>query len=69
MVTRAVSAGKDRLTPLAILVPIIAAPMVAILVGVGSSARLLLLLLGGLVVVAVAGYFTFGSSPRSSRQS
>ncbi len=36
MVTRAVSAGKDRLTPLAILVPIIAAPMVAILVGVGS---------------------------------
>jgi hypothetical protein len=60
MVTRAVSAGKDWLTPLALLVPIIAAPAVAILVGVGSSARVLLLLFAGLAVVAVVGYFTYG---------
>jgi hypothetical protein len=55
MVTRAVSAGKDWPTPLAVLVPIIATPALTILVGVGSSARVLLLLFGGLAVVAVVG--------------
>jgi hypothetical protein len=55
MVTRAVSAGKDWLTPLAVLGPIIATPALTILVGVGNSARVLLLLFGGLAVVAVVG--------------
>jgi hypothetical protein len=60
MVTRAVSAGKDWLTPLAVLVPILAAPALALLFGVGSSRFVLLWLCGGLVAVAVVGYFTYG---------
>jgi len=60
MATRAVSAGKDWLTPLAVLTPILAAPVVVVLFGVGGQASRLLLLLGGLALVAVVGYFTYG---------
>jgi hypothetical protein len=61
MVTRAVSAGRDWLTPLAVLVPILAAPVLAVLFGAGGHQALrLLLIFGGLAAIAVVGYFTYG---------
>jgi hypothetical protein len=61
VVTRAVSAGKDWLTPLAVLVPILGAPALAILFGAGGrQAFRLLVLFGVLALVAVVGYFTYG---------
>jgi len=61
MVTRAVSAGKDWLTPLAVLVPILAAPVLVALLGAGGhQAFRLLLIFGGLAAIAVVGYFTYG---------
>lgn len=61
MLTRAVSAGKDWLASLAVLVPILAAPVLAVLFGQGERHALrLLLIFGGLMAIAVVGYFTYG---------
>jgi hypothetical protein len=55
MVTQAVSAGKDWLTPLAVLVPILTAPVLVVLLGAGGhQAFRLLLIFGGLAAIAAA---------------
>jgi hypothetical protein len=59
MVARAVSAGR-LLTPLAVLVPILATPLVAIWITPRSRAAGLVALVLGLVAISVAGHFTYG---------
>ena len=60
MATRAVSAGKSWLTPLAVLVPILATPLLAIWISPKSRVAALLVLVGGLVAISAAGHFTYG---------
>jgi hypothetical protein len=56
---RAVSARK-LLTPLAVLVPVLAAPLAAFWITSRSQLSALLLLVAGIAVIAAAGYFTYG---------
>jgi len=60
MATRAVSAGKSWLTPLAVLVPILATPLLAIWISPKSRVAALLVLVGGMVAISAAGHFTYG---------
>jgi hypothetical protein len=59
MTTRAVS-GAKLLTPLAVLVPILGAPLGAVWIAHDHHVSALLLLVGGLTAVAAAGYLTYG---------
>jgi hypothetical protein len=59
MELRAVSAAKV-LTPLAVLVPILATPLVAIWISPRSRGVALLVLVGGLVAISATGHFTYG---------
>ena len=59
MVTRAVPASR-LLTPLAVLVPILATPLVALWIAPKSRIAALLVLVAGLVAISVAGHFTYG---------
>jgi hypothetical protein len=58
MVARAVSAG-NVLTPLAVLVPILATPLLAIWIA-PSRAGAVLVLAAGFALISVAGHFTYG---------
>jgi hypothetical protein len=59
MATRAVSA-RGWLTPLAVLVPILATPLLAIWIAPKSRIAALLVLVAGLVAISAAGHFTYG---------
>jgi hypothetical protein len=59
MVTRAVSASR-LLTPLAVLVPILATPLLALWIAPTSWAGALLVLVAGLTAISVAGHLTYG---------
>jgi hypothetical protein len=59
MELRAVSAAKV-LTPLAVLVPILATPLIAIWIAPRSRGVALLVLVGGLVAISATGHFTYG---------
>lgn len=59
MAARAVSARR-WLTPLAVLVPILATPLFAIWIAPKSRVAALLILVGGLVAISAAGHFTYG---------
>jgi hypothetical protein len=54
-----VSAGR-WLTPLAVLVPILGAPLGAIWIAHNHGVSAVLLLVGGLTAIAVVGHFTYG---------
>ena len=64
MTTRAVS-GAKLLTPLAVLVPILGAPLGAMWIAHNHHVSALLLLVGGLTAVAAVGYFTYGAGTSS----
>ena len=59
MVTRAVSARR-WLTPLAVLVPILATPLVGIWIAPKSRVAALVVLVAGLLAISAAGHFTYG---------
>jgi hypothetical protein len=59
MVVRAVSAGK-ALTPLAVLVPVLAVPLGAAWIAPERKVSALILLLGGFAAIATLGRFTYG---------
>jgi hypothetical protein len=59
MATRAVSA-RDWLTPLAVLVPILATPLVAIWIAPKSRVAALVVLVAGLIAISAAGHFSYG---------
>jgi hypothetical protein len=59
MAARAVSA-KRWLTPLPVLVPILATPLVAIWIAPKSRFAALLILVAGLVAISASGHFTYG---------
>jgi hypothetical protein len=59
MATRVVSA-RDWLTPLAVLVPILATPLVAIWIAPKSRVAALVVLVAGLTAISAAGHFSYG---------
>jgi len=59
MALRAVSVAR-LLTPLAVLVPIIAAPLGAVWLAPRSQVLALVVLVAGLMAVAASGHFTYG---------
>jgi len=59
MALRAVSVAR-LLTPLAVLVPIVAAPLGAVWLAPRSQVLALVVLVAGLIAVAASGHFTYG---------
>ena len=60
MVPRAVSARRSWLTPLAVLFPILATPLVALWLSPKSRVAALLVLVAGFAAISAAGHFTYG---------
>ena len=52
--------ARDRLTPLAVLIPILATPLVAIWIAPKSRGAALVVLVVGLIAISTAGHFTYG---------